>query len=204
MKDFLASSVSGWLAIGLICVGGGLAVYLALALESSPLRDYWTRYVRYLDQYVRFLLLKQTAAEIARNQAIDGLYQFASERVLFAPVLNALQFVVVDGIEFESLRLERRVETKVERASKDDQKPREERTEHVKLLLLFRNYGENAGYDAWERAIREQPYFSEHLRRGGKAPVVPSDVGPRQTDPAAPAKPYQLYQVECVFEPRPL
>ena len=43
MKDFLASSVSGWLAIGLMGVGGGLAVYLAFALENSPLRDLWTR-----------------------------------------------------------------------------------------------------------------------------------------------------------------
>ncbi len=109
MKDFLASSVSGWLAIGLMGVGGGLAVYLAFALESSPLRDQWTRYVRYLDHYVRFLLLKQTAAEIARNQAIVGgillLVLAASGNFLVAPLL--LLVAVVPPIQLDRRKKER-------------------------------------------------------------------------------------------------
>lgn len=112
MKDFLASSVSGWLAIGLMGVGAGLAIYMALALESSPLRDLWNRYVRYLDQYVRFLLLKQTAAEIARNQAIV----IALLMLVLAATWNLLVLALVVVVAFvPSLTLERRKKERIEK-----------------------------------------------------------------------------------------
>ena len=109
MNDFLASSVSGWLAIALMGVGAGIAIYLALALESSPLREGFARYVRYLDGYVRFLLLKQTAAEIARNQAIGVavlvLLFAATGSLLFVPLI--LLVAVVPAISLERKKKER-------------------------------------------------------------------------------------------------
>lgn len=91
MNEFLASPTSGWLAIALMGLGGGVAVYLALALPNTAMKEKWQKYVAHLDGYVRFLLLKQTAAQIARNQAIA----LAVLLLLLAATANALIIVVI-------------------------------------------------------------------------------------------------------------
>ncbi len=94
MNEFFASPVSGWVAIGLMAVGSFLAIYLAISLPNSPLKTQWAIYVSKLDAYVKFLLLKQTGAEIARNQAIiiSILHLFSPPTgellAVFAPCLS--------------------------------------------------------------------------------------------------------------------
>ncbi len=93
MNEFFASPVSGWVAIGLMAVGSFLAIYLAISLPNSPLKTQWAIYVSKLDAYVKFLLLKQTGAEIARNQAIIIsilLLVFAATGEVLAVVAAAL------------------------------------------------------------------------------------------------------------------
>lgn len=70
MTAFLQSPLSGWLAIALMGLGGFGAIYMALAMPSSPVKDKWDQYVRFLDKYVKFLLLKKSGTEIARTQAL--------------------------------------------------------------------------------------------------------------------------------------
>ena len=92
MNEFFASTVSGWVAIGLMAVGSFLAIYLAIALPNSPLKTWWADYVAKLDAHVKFLLLKQTGQEIARNQAIVaslclGLFAATGEILALVAVL---------------------------------------------------------------------------------------------------------------------
>ncbi|HJK94884.1 MAG TPA: type II secretion system F family protein [Polyangiaceae bacterium LLY-WYZ-15_(1-7)] len=70
MNDFFASPIAGWVAIALMAVGGALTVFLAISLPNSPFKEKWDAYVAYLNQYVRFLLLKESAQSIAQKQAV--------------------------------------------------------------------------------------------------------------------------------------
>lgn len=70
MNDFLATSFAAWLSIAMVALGIGAAVVLATATEGSPLRIIWSKYVRLVDEEVRFLLLRRSGAEIARIQAL--------------------------------------------------------------------------------------------------------------------------------------
>lgn len=70
MEAFLASSAAGYLAIFMAVFGAASAVYLAITLNDSPLRDIYERYVASLDDTLKFLLSRTTGAQIARGQGI--------------------------------------------------------------------------------------------------------------------------------------
>ncbi len=101
------------------------------------------------------------------GQQVRFLHEHATNRVLYAPILNALQFVDVPGIRIQNLSIDRARRTDRVEQNGD---ARTETFERVILNLTVRNYGDHPNYTNWEAAIRAQPYFAEHLdteRDGG-------------------------------------
>lgn len=72
----------------------GLAVYVTLVDEQSPLRRAWTAYVAYLDAEMRFLMIAPRGLHIARVQVGIVLLLFALSLVVGDPLLLALMGLV--------------------------------------------------------------------------------------------------------------
>jgi type IV pilus assembly protein PilM len=136
------------------------------------------------------------------GQQVRFLHAHATNRVLYAPILNALQFVDVPGIRVQNLSIDRvrrteRVETKDKASS--------ETFERVILNLTVRNYGDYPNYTDWEAAIRAQPYFAEHLdpeRDGGV--VLGERSGPMPDLQNPEEGQYMLHSVGLWFRERML
>jgi len=137
-----------------------------------------------------------------RNVAVlDGLRKHASERILFGDVLNAMQFVAVEGIRFQRLILTRTVEVvKVKPAENSLVKPPDEHWERFVVQVMLRNYGTHRNYEAWRDAVMASPFFKERLREN--EPVVISAKGEQQVDPLDPDRSYTLYVIDCHFRSR--
>lgn len=72
----------GWLAIALVALGTGGALWVVITDPSGPVRSIFAEYVRAIDRDVRFLMLQRGALQIARMQLVG------------AAILLALAFVL--------------------------------------------------------------------------------------------------------------
>ena len=107
----------------------------------------------------------------------------------------------MESVRFQQLTLQRVVEvTQPPKAAGSSAKPEPVHTERVSLRVSLRNYGDNQTYVAWRDALVAQPFFAQHLRSHG--PVVILSQGARQVDPLDPGSDFNLYMVDCHFEPR--
>ncbi|MEM1414885.1 MAG: type II secretion system F family protein [Myxococcota bacterium] len=91
MNELLASTLAGYVSLGLFALGAGVFTYQAFALSESPFRSAWERYVGFLGEYTRFLLLRTSPAQIARTQ----LVVIAALAVLLAATGHPLVLLVI-------------------------------------------------------------------------------------------------------------
>jgi type IV pilus assembly protein PilM len=132
---------------------------------------------------------------------ILSLQGHAAGRFLFAPVLDALQHVMVDGMQISRARLSRTVVvTQPQPAPGVAGKPDEERVERVVLTLQLRNFGDTTTYSNLVGSITAHPFFAAHLRTDN--PVVTLGWGKPVTDPLDPDSDFNPIAVECHFRER--
>jgi len=136
--------------------------------------------------------------------AINALYTHAANRVLYAPVLNALQFVSVTNIQVQQLRIHREPDNEEVPAAAGSGAPRTYiYYETVVLDLVLRNYGDSTSYEAWAEALLTEPFFKEHLRTN--SPVLLNSSSQYQPDSLNPERgEYKLDVVSCFFPRRKL
>jgi len=150
------------------------------------------------------LAITSRAGEIERT--LEGLNRLAANRFPWAPILNALQFTTVPGIEFHRLRIEQTISNQVPVVAVT---PRSSRTstnritnivEKTVLTIQAKNYGEPQAVDQLIEAIVAYPYFTNLLR--SDQPVLLKDLQPRQVDPTDPNRTFVLFTTECFFADR--
>jgi hypothetical protein len=136
---------------------------------------------------------------------INSLDRLATNRFLWAPVLNALQYTMVeDRVQLVRLNGDQSyvvVKPPVEKATKGTAAPRKKgkpatSTEKILLTLDARDFGTQGeqNFNAFIDAISRSPYFKDNLVSGGVrlAKLLP----PSQGDAS---KAFTLFTVECKF-----
>lgn len=111
MTATTATYVLGYGGLVLLVLGTVVALTVMIVDATSPVRVLWARYEATLDREVRFLLLKQTGAQIARMQAIGlglvPLVAFLLDEWIFlllaVPILGG-PYVVLKRRSDEKLR----------------------------------------------------------------------------------------------------
>ena len=188
---------------------GAGAVVLALLYTGWLGYEYMTLRARVAGFGQEFAALEQSfrmeqshyLQDMRNLSMIESLRRHAAERFLFANVLDALQEVPVEQVQFQQLTLQRSVSVTHEpKAAGSSAKPDPVHTERVSLRITLRNYGDNQTYVAWRDALVSRPFFERNLRSHG--PVVILGQGARQVDPLDPSREFNLYMVDCHFEPR--
>jgi Tfp pilus assembly PilM family ATPase len=182
----------------------------------------WTGYTRYA--------LAQTSAELQRLESetksvqatagsaakvvLDGkntittaaaLDQHATNRVLFAPALNALQEVGSDEIQVVYLALQQTLQytPPVKGSNKDRVRTPAKKgfvTGKVALSIQAKNFGDPKKNDQFIDQIATQSYFQKNLRAVN--PVTLKSRMSRQVDPLDPNKVYNLFTIECAYPER--
>ncbi|MBZ0121271.1 MAG: type II secretion system F family protein, partial [Sandaracinaceae bacterium] len=111
MTATTATYLLGYGGLVLLVLGTVVALTVMIVDATSPVRVLWARYEATLDREVRFLLLKQTGAQIARMQAIGlglvPLVAFLLDEWIFlllaVPILGG-PYVVLKRRSDEKLR----------------------------------------------------------------------------------------------------
>jgi Tfp pilus assembly PilM family ATPase len=157
------------------------------------------------EEIIRKRSQSEESLESDRNaRAIYVLHSHATNRVLYGPILNALQFVNATNIQVQQLRLERM-------KRREEIKPLPEigglstfvYYETVVMDLVLRNYGDHPHYEAWEKSILAQSFFRDNLRTN--SPVMVLNRSQYQPDSMEPERgEYALYTVRCLFPERRL
>ena len=175
-----------------------------LVAAASELRKSQAEWAKVEKEYTRVTLqMKQIAAV---EQKLTALHQFATNRFLWGPPLNALQQCMVDGIQIVKVRSEQTYTTSeavvgsTSGGSPTLGKPATAK-EKITLFLETREYGDSPG-DAeqlkqFRAALAAFPYFSERLRKVDSVKLI--DLSPVQTDPADPGRPFVLFTLECLY-----
>jgi len=146
----------------------------------------------------------KSARDIGRT--LDVIKQQATNRFLFAPTLNALQFTTVREIQFHRLKIEQNLATElavkpvVEEGKADVAGKPATVTEKVVLFIQGKDYDDPQAIDRLVQTIAEHAYFKGNLRHTD--PVLLRELQPRQVDPSDPNKTMQLFGIECSFAER--
>jgi hypothetical protein len=167
----------------------------------------------------RLTLLQQTAKGPLRDARLasdlerrrEALAQHEVQRYMIAPFLDALQHVVVDGIQFHRLSVERRLEridpprisARQRRATGDEpaQKPRPPETrEQFVMRIHGKNYGTYLDRNRLTAAIARNETLRAVLR--SEQPIRLLETQPRQVDPSDTSRTFELFTIECWFAER--
>lgn len=136
------------------------------------------------------------------KQRIAALQSLATNRFLWAPALNALQYAWVEDVQTIRLRTEQTyTQTEGVKPSTNaagvvsSGKPPTAR-ERVVLAIEAKDYSSNPGDQIlkFQEKINNEPYFKTNLQKSeltGRTPV--------QTDASNPSRPFVLFTVECQF-----
>lgn len=138
---------------------------------------------------------------------INALDRLATNRFLWAPVLNALQYTMVeDRVQLVRLNAAQSyvvVKPPEEKAAKGAAAPKKKKgakpatsTEKILLTLDARDYGTQGeqNFNAFIAAMGRSPYFQNNLESGGVrlAKLLPPSQGEA-------SKAFTLFTVECKF-----
>jgi type IV pilus assembly protein PilM len=151
----------------------------------------------------------QRASDLERRR--EALAQHEAQRFMTAPILDALQHVVVDGIEFHQLTLERRlqriepprVSARQRRAAGDAPLPKPppvETREQFVLLIRGKNYGTYLDRNRLTQAIAQHPDLRPLLRPNQPIRLVSTDSG--LVDPSDTSRTFEMFTIECLFAER--
>lgn len=193
-----------------LAFAGGFVVALTLAWAGWLGARYWLVHRQLQDNLAS---VKRLEAEYRSGVHRDSerttrevmvLHDHATNRVLVAPMLNALQFVNSTNIQVQQLRIRRKPsQERLPPPSENAPAPPPIDYETVIMDLVLRNYGEHPAYEAWEEALLAEPFFQANLRTN--SPVVVVSRGLKQPDSLEPERgDYALYAVSCYFPPRRL
>ena len=189
-------------------VGIGLLLLWAAFLQARLLNNH--RKVRSLDsQFVQigteYSLVATNVNRIAEaRKKLDALQTLATNRFLWAPHLNALQYVMVDDVQVVRLKTDQTFKitegTKaVTNAAgvKPGQPPTS--TEKVLFLVEAKDFSEEPGNQIFpfQEAINTNAFLRPILLKTeltGRSPV--------QTDPNTSPKPFVQFTIECQYPER--
>jgi hypothetical protein len=187
-----------WMAGAVVLAALGFAGYLGLVLwrMDTELRLHESKRLTLEKSSSESINTARLALEMERT--LSALNQMGSNRFLWAPVLNALQYTTVPEIEFHYLKID--LSTAGEATASAPQGTAPTATERIVMTIRGKNYGEPQALDRLVEAISNQPYFKANLR--GVDPVLLKDLQPRQVDPSKPDRTFGLFTVECTFADR--
>ena len=197
------------MAVGLMLVWGGVLGYQGWR-SGRQLAQLQAREKTLQDTPGESLNNAQRIAEL--ESRVDALARQGRERMLWTPVLSALQFTTVEDIEFHKLAISQTVTkppapaptpatgTPSPAAAKPKAPPPV--TEKVVLSVQGKNYGDPKQIDRFIEEIVRNPYFKERLR--ADQPVLLKDLQPRQVDPGNPNRTFALFTIECYCAERTL
>jgi len=193
--------------------------YSMLLLEqmvvSSRLEDKKTEWAR-LEPANKELREASTGIREAMTR-IGALDRLATNRFLWAPVLNALQYTMVEdrvqlvrlnGAHSYVVMLPPKEDPKKKDAAAGDRKtpaPKKKKsakpasaTEKILLTLDARDYGGQGeqNFNAFIDAIGQSPFFKSQLEAGG---VKLAKLLPPNSLSGGTEKPFTLFTVECKF-----
>ena len=210
--------------------GAGLAVGLMLIWGAVLGYQLWQSSKRAVQLEARLKALQDTPGESINNiqrinemgNRIRALDRHGQERMLWTPILNALQFTTVEDIEFHKLVVSLTLtkpppvaaapatRTPVPPATRTlgppaavKPKPPPPVTEKVVISIQGKNYGDPKQIDRLIEEIVRNPYFRERLR-ADQPPVLLKDMQPRQVDPGNPNRTFALFTIECYCTERVL
>jgi hypothetical protein len=157
---------------------------------------------------------EQAVASAATQVIVEGkktlataaaLQQHATNRFLFAPMLNALQEVGLDDIQVVQLSVQQNL--RYVAAAKGGKQSKERAAakkahviEGISLSIQAKNFSDAKQSDAFMDQIANQSYFQNSLRPVN--PVTLKSRTPRQVDPLDPSNVYTLFAIECVYPER--
>ena len=210
--------VSG-LLVGLMLVWGGVLGYRL-----------WQSGKRAVELEAKLKVMQETPGESIHSiqlinemkGRIRALDRHGQERMLWTPILNALQFTTVEDIEFHKLAISLTLTkpppmaaapatrspappaTRTPGQPAVKPKPPPPVTEKVVLSVQGKNYGDirDRRIDRLIEEIVRNPYFKERLR--AELPVQLKDLEQRQVDPGDPNRSFELFTIECYFAERVL
>jgi hypothetical protein len=192
---------------------GAFGVFLVLLWYSTLLFDQMVVSSRLEEKKTEWSRLEPANQELreASNgirlamDKINSLDRLATNRFLWAPVLNALQYTMVeDRVQLVRLNGDQSyvvVKPPEEKATKGTAAPQKKgkpatSTEKILLTLDARDFGTQGeqNFNAFIDAISRSPYFKDNLVSGGVrlAKLLP----PSQGDAS---KAFTLFTVECKF-----
>ncbi|HOW64987.1 MAG TPA: hypothetical protein P5186_08595 [Candidatus Paceibacterota bacterium] len=143
--------------------------------------------------------LKQASQLEQQLAALDGL---STNRFLWAPVLNALQYCLVDGIEVSRIRTKQAFTVVKKTAkSKDTKAPAATSTESIVLTIEARDFGGQGGgkFDQFQKSIATQPFFQPLLDDSGVKLV---QLSPPVADQENTNRNHVVFTVESQFKSR--
>jgi hypothetical protein len=151
----------------------------------------------------------QRASDLERRR--EALAQHEAQRFMTAPILDALQHVVVDGIQFHQLTVERRlqriepprVSARQRRAAGEAPLPKPppvETREQFVLLIRGKNYGTYLDRNRLTQAIAQHPDLRALLRPNQPIRLVSTDSG--LVDPSDTSRTFEMFTVECLLAER--
>ncbi len=206
---------------------GGVAVVLMLLWGGLLGYRLWRANGQLAALQAQYRTLQDTPGESINNanriqemeKRLLALYRQGQDRLLWAPMLSALQFTTVEGIEFHKLSISQTL-TKLPAqapataargsgagaaaggpaAAKAKTPPV---TEKVVLSIQGTNYGAETNVFQLIGEIMRQPYFKEHLRTNGPVRMVGAGDG-IQVDPSNPNRTFRLFTIECACKERVL
>jgi Tfp pilus assembly PilM family ATPase len=137
--------------------------------------------------------------------AVAAMEQHATNRFLFAPVLNALQQTGGNDVQVIHVSIQQATQyvPGVRASSKGGVRVPAKRgyvAEKNTLLIQAKNFADPKSGDAFLDEIATQEYFQTNLRKVN--PVLLKNRMPRQVDPLDPDKTFTLFTIECSYPER--
>jgi hypothetical protein len=136
---------------------------------------------------------------------LNALERLSTDRFLWGPTLNALQFSTVSDIHVIKLRGQQTFQQIAAIPAKTNQsgvvshgKPASS-IERTVFTINAKDFGTEAeqNYNKFREAIEKNPYFASHLDPAGGVKLV--DLVPPAPDPANPGRRFMLLILECRF-----
>jgi hypothetical protein len=189
-----------------IVVGLGLwtlQLRFSIARVDSEIRALGPEYAKYAEGVKYAAVVSRKATDSSR--VLAALQQHATNRLLCAPVLNALQKTTAEDIQLLRLTLNETITTiEATRPVTNNtvvvpRKPGSS-TQAGSLTLVAKNFAEAPAREKFIEQIPSADYLKGALR--ADAPVSLKSQLPRQADPLSPSRAFTLFTIECPFKER--
>lgn len=136
---------------------------------------------------------------------LRGLESLASNRMLWAPALNALQFAVVDNMQVIRIQIAQQYSQTKGTPAVTNQTTKsvtraipDETTELTIMTIQAKSSAKPSAAESFMEALAESPWFKANLR--SQSPIRLKENQAAQIDAADPNKMSILFTVECYAE----